>query len=204
MVSNKLKKRILDIAFSKKLGHLGSYLSSVDIIDKIFQTKNKDDIFILSCGHAALALYVVIEKYHSIDASRLFETHGGHPHLDEKNQIFCSTGSLGMGITVATGRALANRKRDVYVLISDGECAEGSIWESLRYIEEKNINNLHVFVNMNGYSAYSSIDRDYLKRRLYAFLPRINIIETKSDELPFLNGLNAHYHIMSEKDYASI
>ena len=204
MVSNKLKKRILDIAFSKKLGHLGSYLSSVDIIDKIFQTKNKDDIFILSCGHAALALYVVIEKYHSIDASYLFETHGGHPHLDEKNEIFCSTGSLGMGITVATGRALANRKRDVYVLISDGECAEGSIWESLRYIEEKNINNLHVFVNMNGYSAYSSIDRDYLKRRLYAFLPRINIIETKSDELPFLNGLNAHYHIMSEKDYASI
>lgn len=204
MVADKLKKRILDIAFSKKLGHLGSYLSSVDIIDKIFQTKNKDDVFILSCGHAALALYVVIEKHHSIDASHLFETHGGHPHLDEKNQIFCSTGSLGMGITVATGRALANRKRDVYVLISDGECAEGSIWESLRYIEEKNINNLHVFVNMNGYSAYSSIDRDYLKRRLYAFLPRINIIETKSDELPFLNGLNAHYHIMSEKDYASI
>lgn len=204
MVNDKLKKRILDIAFSKKLGHLGSYLSSVDIIDKIFQTKNKDDIFILSCGHAALALYVVIEKYHSIDASHLFETHGGHPHLDEKNQIFCSTGSLGMGITVATGRALANRKRDVYVLISDGECAEGSVWESLRYIEEKNINNLHVFVNMNGYSAYSSIDKDYLKKRLYSFLPRINIIETKSDELPFLNGLNAHYHIMSEKDYSII
>ena len=57
---------------------------------------------------------------------------------------------------------------------------------------------------MNGYSAYSSIDRDYLKKRLYAFLPRINIIETKSDELPFLNGLNAHYHIMSEKDYSSV
>ena len=204
MVADKLKKRILDIAFSKKLGHLGSYLSSVDIIDKIFQTKKKDDIFILSCGHAALALYVVIEKYHSIDAFHLFEMHGGHPHLDEKNQIFCSTGSLGMGITVAIGRALANKKRDVYVLISDGECAEGSIWESLRYIEEKNIKNLHVFVNMNGYSAYSSIDRDYLKKRLYAFLPRINIIETKSDELPFLNGLNAHYHIMSEKDYSSV
>jgi len=204
MVNNELKKRILDIAFSKKLSHLGSYLSSVDIIDKIFQTKKEEDIFILSCGHAALALYVVIEKYHSIDAFHLFETHGGHPHLDEKNQIFCSTGSLGMGITVAIGRALANKKRDVYVLISDGECAEGSIWESLRYIEEKNIKNLHVFVNMNGYSAYSSIDKDYLKKRLYSFLPRINIIETKSDELPFLNGLNAHYHIMSEKDYASI
>ena len=58
----KLKKRILDIAYKNKLTHLGSYLSSVDIIDKIYSKKNLEDIFILSSGHAALAMYVVIEK----------------------------------------------------------------------------------------------------------------------------------------------
>ena len=76
-----------------------------------------DDIFILSSGHAALALYVCLEKYKNIDAEFLFEKHGGHPHLDEDNGIYCSTGSLGLGITVAVGRALANEKRDVYEVI---------------------------------------------------------------------------------------
>ena len=63
-----LKKRITEIAYKNKLSHLGSYLSSVDIIDKIYKTKDKEDIFILSSGHAALALYAVIEKYEGKDA----------------------------------------------------------------------------------------------------------------------------------------
>ena len=92
-----LIKRILDISYKNKLSHLGSYFSCLDIIDNIFDKKKEDDIFILSCGHAALALYCVIEKYHKIDAEYLFNKHGGHPHLDEDNKIYCSTGSLGMG-----------------------------------------------------------------------------------------------------------
>ena len=137
-----LKQRIVDIAYKHKLGHLGSYLSSVDIIDKIFQKKQPEDIFILSSGHASLAMYVCLEKYYGIDAEMLFLKHGGHPHKDEENHIYCSTGSLGLGITVAVGRALANPKRKVYVLISDGECAEGSVWESLKVIYEMNIQNI--------------------------------------------------------------
>ena len=144
-----LKKRILDIAYKNKLSHLGSYLSSVDIIDEIYNKKSLEDIFILSSGHAALAMYVVIEKYTGIDAEKLFKKHGGHPHRDESNGIFCSTGSLGMGLTVAVGRALANPSKKIYVLISDGECAEGSIWESLRFIKENNLENTrHTVVKM--------------------------------------------------------
>ena len=67
-----LKQRIVDIAYKHKLGHLGSYLSSVDIIDKIFQKKQPEDIFILSSGHASLAMYVCLEKYYGIDAEMLF------------------------------------------------------------------------------------------------------------------------------------
>lgn len=198
---NKLKKRIVEIAYKNKLSHLGSYLSSVEIIDKIYKTKNKDDIFILSSGHAALALYVVLEKYEGRDAEELFKRHGGHPHRDEPNGIYCSTGSLGMGITVAVGRAMANKNKKVYVLISDGECAEGSIWESLRYIQESNLSNIEVYVNVNGYAAYDKVDTKYLVDRLKVFLPRIHIEYTTVNQYPFLKGLNAHYHIMSEEDY---
>jgi len=199
-----LKKRILEIAYKNKLSHLGSYLSSVDIIDKIYSKKSKDDIFILSSGHAALALYVVLEKYESKDAEELFKKYGGHPHRAEEDGIYCSTGSLGTGITIAVGRAVANPKRKVYVLISDGECAEGSIWESLRFIQEYPVNNIEVHVNINGYAAYDKVDTEYLTTRLKAFLPNINLHYTSVNQAPFLKGINAHYHVMSEEDYKSL
>ena len=119
-----LKKRIAEIAYKNKIGHLGSYFSSIEIVDEIFSKMDEDDIFILSAGHCALALYVCLEKYHGIDAEMLFKKHGGHPHLDEENKIYCSTGSLGLGITIALGRAVANPNRKVWVMISDGETAE--------------------------------------------------------------------------------
>jgi len=196
-----LKKRLVEIAYKNKLGHLGSYFSSLQIIDNIYSKMDKDDIFILSSGHAALALYVVLEKYKGVDAEMLFAKHGGHPHRDEENFIYCSTGSLGLGITVALGRAVANPNRKVWVLISDGECAEGSIWESLKTIVEQNITNIEVHVNVNGYAAYMEVDSIYLEQRLKAFLPAINIVHTTVEHFPFLKGLNAHYHVMTEENY---
>ena len=198
-----LKKRILEIAHKHKLGHLGSYLSAVPIIDEIYRNKSSEDIFILSSGHAALALYVVLEKYEGKNAEELFIKHGGHPHRDEKNGIYCSTGSLGLGITVAVGRALANKNRKVYVLISDGESAEGSVWEALRFIKESNLPNIEIYVNVNGYAAYDKVDVKYLVDRLKVFLPTINIRYTSVNQYSFLRGLNAHYHVMSEEDYKS-
>ena len=201
MVDVKLKRRVLDIAYENKLSHLGSYFSCLGIIDEIFRIKEQEDIFILSCGHAALALYAAIEKYHGIDASKLFKKHGGHPHRDEDNYIYCSTGSLGTGLPIAVGRATANPDRTVYCLISDGECAEGSIWESLKFIYENNIKNIKVYVNINGYAAYDTVDTRYLESRLKSFLPDINLVYTDVHAFSFLRGLNAHYHVMSKQDY---
>ena len=198
-----LKKRILEIAYKHKLGHLGSYLSAAGIVDEIYKNKDKDDIFILSSGHASLALYAALEKYEGKDAEELFLKHGGHPHRDEENGIYCSTGSLGLGITLAVGRALANKNRKVHVLISDGESAEGSVWEALRFIKESNLSNIEVYVNVNGYAAYDKVDVKYLVDRLKVFLPTINIRYTSVNQYPFLRGLNAHYHVMSEQDYKS-
>ncbi len=140
-----LKKRLVEIAYKHKLGHLGSYFSALEIIDSIYKKMNKDDIFILSSGHAVLALYVCLEKYRGQNAEDLFLKHGGHPHWDEEAGIHCSTGSLGMGIVIALGRAVANPNRKVYVLVSDGECAEGSVWEALKTIVEEKINNIESF-----------------------------------------------------------
>jgi transketolase len=200
-VTENLKRRILEIAYKNKLSHLGSYFSCIDIIDNIYSQMQQEDIFILSCGHAALALYVCNEKYYGINAEEMFSKHGGHPHRDEQNKIYCSTGSLGLGITVAVGRALADKNKTVHVLISDGECAEGSVWESLKTIKELSISNIVVHVNINGYAAYKEVDASYLAQRLKAFLPEIVIHYSDVEQYPFLRGLNAHYHIMSEEDY---
>ena len=65
---NELERRIIDISYQERIGHLSSNLNAVNIIDEIYQTKNDQDVFILSSGHAALAWYVVLEKYQAKDA----------------------------------------------------------------------------------------------------------------------------------------
>ena len=87
------------------------------------------------------------------------------------------------------------------MLISDGEAAEGTVWESLRFIYEHNIRNIKVHVNMNGLAAYDAVDVPYLEKRLKAFLPDIIIHYTYVNHYSFLKGINAHYHIMSKEDY---
>ena len=95
---------------------------------------------------------------------------------------------------------LANKDINVYCLISDGECAEGSVWEALRFIKERKLTNLHIYVNANGWAAYDKVDLDYLEKRLKSFLPRINFIKT-SVEWYGLSGQSAHYANFSPEQY---
>ena len=145
-------------------------------------------------------MYVVMEKHEGADAEYLFHKHGVHPHRNLEDHIHCSTGSLGQGLTLAVGYALANRNRKVHCLISDGEAGEGSIWESLRFIYEAKLDNLEVYVNVNGMIAYDFIDKDYIINRLRAFLPRINIRETSPPDWPFAKGILTHYYILKPED----
>lgn len=225
-----LKQRILDISYKEKLSHLGSCLTAVDIIDNIYKVKSNEEKFILSAGHAALALYVVLEKYFGIDAEFLVKFSGVHPdRLNTTTKggspIDCSTGSLGQGLPVAVGMALANRSKRVFCLISDGECAEGSIWESLRIAHELKLKNLIILVNVNGLSAYKEVGGAELYDRLKSFgwdieiveefkskslqkllsqkytYPTIIFVRTCVEQLPFLKGIDAHYHVMSKEEY---
>jgi len=202
MIDKKLNQRLLKLLYDHKEEHVGSCFTCIDIIDNIFKNKNKEDIFILSNGHAAYALYSVLEKYHeNVSADDLAKRHGGHPNLDEKNGIYCSTGSLGSGIIIAIGRALGNPNRKVYVTLSDGECAEGSVWEGLRFIYDYGLKNIEVHVNCNGWTCYDVVDVNVLEKRLKAFLPTITIHKTNFNKLSFLKGLDSHYMILDEEQY---
>jgi transketolase len=199
-----LERRIVDITYQEHLSHLSSTLSALPIIEHIYQRRVDNEVFILSNGHAGLALYVVLEKYYGVDPVALLHKHGIHPGRDIENHLYCSTGSLGSGLPIAIGHALATPDKNVWCLLSDGECAEGSIWESLRFIQEQKIDNLHVYVNINGMGAYDMIDADYLETRLRAFLPRIVTWHSKPAEYSFAKDLLTHYYVLKPEDYEEI
>lgn len=199
-----ITKRLIQITYDEKLSHLSSCLSALPIIWNIYNKKNDNEVFILSNGHAGLALYCILEEKYGTDPVMLLHKHGIHPGKDLENNIYCSTGSLGSGLPIAVGHALSDKTKNTYCLISDGECAEGSIWESLAFIHKEKLTNLKVYVNVNGMGAYDYIDTENLISRLKSFLPEINIIESKPTEFEFASGLLTHYYVLTEKDYKSL
>ena len=190
---NQLHDRIIEISKKHHLSHLGSNLTSVNIIDEIYSIKKPDEPFILSCGHAGLSLYVILEKYYGFDAEKLYLKHGTHPHRDLEDKIYCSTGSLGMGLGIAVGMALTDRGKNVYCLISDGEAFEGLIYESANVIRKYNITNLKVYCNFNRFSAYDSVE-DWMGWNLIHIFPEINLNMRYTNVEDYgLKGLSAHY-----------
>lgn len=170
-----IRKIILDQSRRANVGHIGSALSIADIIAVLYGrilniTAPEDpdrDRFILSKGHAALALYAALflkgwlrnkdlDTY-CCDGSKL----GVHPEHVLKGVDF-STGSLGHGLSIGAGAALAARlqksKRRVFVLISDGECNEGSIWEAIMFAAHHRLSNLIAIVDLNGQQAFGYTD----------------------------------------------
>ena len=204
MLLNKLEKRCIEITYKHKLTHLGSVLTSVGILDKLYLAKKPDDKVVLSSGHAFLAQAVVLEKNGVADAEDLIARHGVHPNRDPLVGLWVSTGSLGQGLPIAVGMAVARKDIDIYVLVSDGEMAEGSCWEALRIAGELRLENLKVVVNANGYSALGKVDPDLLETRIQMFYPSV-VVKTDMFKYPdFLQGINAHYVIMSDMQYKEL
>ena len=196
-----LEKRILDISYQKKLSHIGSCLTSVASIDNCYTSMKEGDRFVLSSGHSFLAWAVVLEKHKGLDAEKLADEHGTHPVRNVDEGILVSTGSLGQGLPIAVGMALADRKHFVYVVVSDGEMAEGSMWEALRIAGELRLENLRIAVVANGYSALGRVDVDLLDTRIQMFYPTM-VVKTDLFKFPIsIQGLEGHYRVMDEKMY---
>lgn len=218
------RRRIIELTRKADATHLGSALSVVDIIDAVYRTKKPNEKFILSNGHAACAWYVVLESNGFITDPKIAEL-GIHPERNPQIGIEASTGSLGQGLPIAVGVALADRTKNVYCCISDGETAEGSIWEAVSVASKYRLKNLKIIINANSYAGYEEINSKLLIPKFKSFgckvvqvdghnigklikglstkssLPLVVFAETTVDQLPFLKGLSAHYYKMTEVDY---
>lgn len=190
------------IEISKKLGlsHIGSNLSCLPILEEIYAKKRRGDIVILDNAHAHLAHLVVnprkIRSEGMIDidipAERLIESFG--IHCDRQAGCDASGGSLGHGIGIGIGYAVADRKRDVYVIVSDGSMMEGSNWEALRIINKLPLENIEIYTNFNGYSAVEKVNDEFLTRKMEEFCPGIEFRYTNNTEE--FDGVQGHYKVL--------
>jgi len=179
-LNNNLRKRIIEKGYENNMWGYGSAFSCVDTIKYLYdEILKEDDVFILSKGHGAMALYAVLEsKGKNPDWKE-------HPELNEKEGICATSGSLGHGLPIATGRAFAKKiKREkgfVYVLTGDGEMQEGSNWESLMIANFLKLN-ITLLVDWNKYQSIEKINENFkiddksLERKIRSFGFKTQII----------------------------
>jgi len=168
-VINKMKRAIVTAATNARDGHIASAFSILDILwvlyDRVLQIDPSDpdkfdrDRFILSKGHGALGQYAVLSEKGFFPKSVLeafggFDSPlGGHPDRNKVPGVEASTGSLGHGFPMAVGVAMAlkiqQRPYRVYTLIGDGECNEGTVWESALLAAHHKLRNLCCVVDYN-------------------------------------------------------
>lgn len=173
-IAERVRRHTIDMGHRSKTAEIGSALCIADIITvlyfeimNIFPKKpnhSKRDRFVLSKGHGAASLYAVLaecgffpmktlEKYR-VDGGILH----GHPSKGAVPGIEVSTGSLGHGLSIAAGMALSlkhqNSQSKVYVLLGDGECNEGSVWEAASFIAMHRLDNIITIVDDNGFQGF--------------------------------------------------
>jgi transketolase len=170
-MSTVMRRWIIEQSLASNAGHVASALSIADITAVLWGAVMRDpgtdvpdrDRFILSKGHAALALYAAM-RYKGLLALEAFATFcrdgstlGVHPERDLKG-IDLSTGSLGMGLPVGCGMALGLKRRKsparVFVLMSDAEMNEGAVWEAAQFAAHHRLDNLRAVVDLNGLQAF--------------------------------------------------
>ncbi|MCB9554713.1 MAG: transketolase [Deltaproteobacteria bacterium] len=174
--SRALRRMVLDGLKQARRGHLGAALSLVEILralyDDVLRYRPDDplwadrDRLILSKGHGCLALYALLVDKGYFDRSELGGfcaldgTLGGHPERKKVPGVEATTGSLGHGLSIGVGMALAAqlRQRDyrVFVVVGDGECNEGAVWEAALSAAKHGLNNLTVIIDYNKQQSYGS------------------------------------------------
>lgn len=176
--SKQIRLKSIDIFAYAGRGHLPSAFSIVEILVTLYYqflnnnpksvANNNHDPIILSKGHGCISLYSILSDLNFITQDDLkYFCHkdgilGGHPTSFKIPGVEISTGSLGHGLSFATGMALVfkknHSKRKVAVILGDGECNEGSIWEAALSINKHNLTNLITIIDYNKQQSYSSTE----------------------------------------------
>lgn len=171
---HEFRKQIMNIGYKTQSGHLSSALSCMDIMTALYygdilkynalDIKNENrDRFILSKGHACIIQYVILADLGLINEDELYRfcrpgaQLGAHPDCLKIKGIEASTGALGHGLSYAIGVAMGakylRKSYQVYTILGDGECQEGSVWEAALYAGFHKLDNLTVIVDYNKLQA---------------------------------------------------
>jgi transketolase len=155
--AKKLRQDTFQAFIEKSEAHLGGSFSMIEIIISLYDIiLKKNDKFILSKSHSSFPLCLLLKKK---GFNPKLTT---HLEIDLENGINCTTGSLGHGLPIATGMAFArkirNKKGKIYVMLSDGECQEGTTWESLLIASKHKLDNLTLLIDYNKIQALSRLE----------------------------------------------
>jgi transketolase len=177
--AKEIRKKIYQIAHYAGGGHMGAAFSMTEIISVLYfgdvlkydpkkPEWDERDRFILSKGHACYALYAALAKAGYFEEEELKHVgkpgsaFGGHPKIHEIPGVEASTGALGHGLSFGIGIALANKidkkKNHTYVVLGDGECQEGSVWEAALSAPTYQLDNLTVIVDYNKLQAMDRLE----------------------------------------------
>ena len=189
---SKARRRLVQMHYESGVGHLGGNLSALDAMLVVFhEALREGDEFILSKGHSAGALYVALWSLGRLSDEELRTFHRddtrlpGHPPVGSFPEIAFATGSLGHGLSLAAGTALANRltasaSRTV-CLTSDGEWQEGSTWEALVFACHHRLDRLCVLIDHNELQGFGSTDQvasmSPLWERLSGFRAEVRVVD---------------------------
>jgi len=164
--ARRIRARVVRMIHASGEGHYGGSLSMIDLLSVLFGEfieRARGDRFILSKGHGAPGYYAAMAEFGWIPEARL-EAYGrfgaalqGHPDMTLERQVDFSTGSLGQGLSAALGMALIMRGTDSrsWVLLGDGECQEGQIWEAALVATRLRVGNLTAIIDANGHQECS-------------------------------------------------
>lgn len=184
--------RLLEMHHTAGVGHLGGNLSCLAALLLIFhELLQPQDRFILSKGHSAGALYIALWSAGRLPEQELLGFHkdntllAGHPPAQGLQDVLFATGSLGHGLSLAAGTALARRLAgqpgQVICLTSDGEWQEGAMWEALIFACHHRLSNLLVVVDHNGLQGFGSTEEvasmSPLWKRLAGFEAQIEVVD---------------------------
>lgn len=178
-IANNLRRNVVKMVFNAKSGHIGGSLSAAEIVTTLYfdemnitkdNLKDKErDKFVLSKGHASPALFGILHEKGFIEEEELMTFRKinsrlqGHPSMIYVDGVDMSTGSLGQGISAAVGMALSYKAKNldyrVYTLVGDGESQEGQVWEAAMAAAHYKLDNLVLFLDLNGLQ----IDGDIIK-----------------------------------------
>lgn len=169
LIQSKLRKKILELHYQAKAGHIGCSLSCIDIlIAVLIGKKSKKDTFLLSKGHAASALYVSLNYLGEIPDEELKTFYKNntalpaHPAALKFKNISFATGSLGHGFPIGAGISLGSKFSGdggyTYVVMSDGETNEGTTWEAAHFAVKHQLNNIILIVDNNGLQGFGELN----------------------------------------------